>query len=62
MEKLGSKNACYVGDTINDIKAGRNANIKTIGCLYIKHPEIMLEASPDFVINELNDILKICVE
>ena len=62
MEKLDSKNACYVGDTINDIKAGRNANIKTIGCLYIKHPEIMLEASPDFVINELNDILKICVE
>ena len=62
IEKLGSKNACYVGDTINDIKAGQSANVKTIGCLYIKHPEIMLEASPDFVINELNDILKICVE
>lgn len=52
----------YVGDTLNDIIAGKNANVKTIGCLYIKNPEVMLEAKPDYVIEKLTDILKICVE
>ncbi len=52
----------YVGDTLNDITAGKNANVITIGCLYIKHPEIMLDANPDYVIEDLSNILKICVE
>lgn len=56
------KNVLYVGDTANDIKAGKNANIKTVGCLYISNPDVMLEANPDYVINKLNDILKICME
>lgn len=61
-EKLSGNRVAYVGDTLNDIKAGKAAGVKTIGCLYIKHPEIMLEAEPDYVINKLSDILKICVE
>lgn len=62
VEKLQSKNACYIGDTINDIKAGKAAGVKTIGCLYISHPEVMLEAAPDYVINKLSELIQICVE
>lgn len=61
-KKKEVKNVAYVGDTLNDIAAGKAANIQTIGCLYIKNPEIMLEAAPDFVIEKLSDILKIVVE
>lgn len=56
------KNVAYVGDTLNDMAAAKAAGVQTIGCLYIKNPEIMLEANPDFVIEKLNDILKIVVE
>lgn len=61
-EKLEADRVAYVGDTLNDILAGKAAGVKTIGCLYIKHPEIMLEANPDYVIQKLTDILKICME
>ncbi|MBR6072604.1 MAG: prolipoprotein diacylglyceryl transferase [Acholeplasmatales bacterium] len=50
----------YVGDTLNDIMAAKAANIKSCGVLYIKNPEIMLDAEPDFVINKFNEILRIC--
>lgn len=56
------KNVAYVGDTLNDMAAAKAAGVQTIGCLYIKNPEIMLDAKPDFVIEKLNDILKIVVE
>ncbi len=59
-EKLNSKNVLYVGDTKNDILAGKNANVKTCGVLYIKNPSIMLEVSPDYVINKLSEIEVIC--
>ena len=59
-EKLNSKNVLYVGDTKNDILAGKNANVKTCGVLYIKDPSIMLEVSPDYVINKLPEIEVIC--
>ena len=61
-EKLEGKNVCYVGDTLNDMLAAKNANVKAIGCLYISHPEIMLEAKPDYVIENLNELLDICGE
>ena len=56
------KNVAYVGDTINDMNAAKAAGVKCIGALYIKHPEIMLECNPDYVINRLSDIINICVE
>ena len=52
----------YVGDTLNDIMAAKAANVKSCGVLYINHPEIMLEAKPDFVINKLSELLRICGE
>ena len=52
----------YVGDTINDILAAKGANVKSCGVLYINHPEIMLDAKPDFVINKFSELLRICGE
>ena len=52
----------YVGDTLNDIKAAKAANVKSCGVLYINHPEIMLEAKPDHVINKFSELLRICGE
>ena len=52
----------YVGDTLNDMKAAKAANVKAIGCLYISHPEVMLNADVDYVIEKLSDIITICVE
>ena len=62
IETLESKNALYVGDTPSDIAAGKAANIKTCGCLYVKNPDSIIDANPDYVIKRLDDILKICVE
>ena len=33
-----------------------------LGVLYINHPEIMLDAKPDFVINKFPELLRICGE
>ena len=61
-EKLNGKNVLYVGDTLNDILAAKNANVKSVGVLYIKHPEIMLEAKPDYAISNLLELLKVLGE
>ena len=61
-EKLNGNNVLYVGDTLNDILAAKNAKMKSVGVLYIKHPEIMLDAKPDYVISNLNELLRILGE
>ena len=61
-EKLNAKKVLYVGDTLNDIMAAKNADMKSVGVLYIKHPEIMLDAKPDYVISNLNELLRILGE
>ena len=60
--ELQSKNALYVGDTPSDIKAGKAANVKTCGCLYVTDPDKIINAKPDYTISKLDDIVKICVE
>lgn len=65
LEKLGypnSKNAIYVGDSLDDIRAAKNAKIKSIGCLPPKNKsnqlkELMLSLGAFKVINEVNEIL-----
>ena len=52
----------YVGDTIPDILAAKAAGVKSCGVLYINHPEIMLEAKPDYVVNKFSELLRICGE
>ncbi len=61
-EKLNGNNVLYVGDALNDIEAAKNANVKSCGVLYISHPEIMLKAKPDYVVNKLNELIEICGE
>ena len=61
-EKLNSNNILYVGDTKSDIDTAKNAHVKSVGCLYIKHPEIMLDAKPDYVISNLLELLKVLGE
>ena len=61
-EKLGAKNIIYVGDTLNDIVAAKAAGAYSIGVLYIKNPEVMLEAKPDNVIKRLSELVKILEE
>ena len=47
---------------MSDIETAKNANIRSCGVLYIKKPEIMLEAKPDMVINKLTELIAICGE
>ena len=51
------RNSYVVGDRYKDIKAGKNAGVKTI-FLDKKYDEKKL-AKPDFVIKSLNEIKKI---
>ncbi|VEU79575.1 HAD family hydrolase [Haploplasma axanthum] len=61
LEKLNkpAKNAIYIGDHENDIKAGKNAYMKTglVGFTY-RLKEAMNE-KPDYVFNNLNNIKEI---
>jgi len=52
----------YVGDTLNDMLSAKAANVKSCGVLYINHPEVMLEAQPDYVVNKFSELLRICGE
>ncbi len=57
--ELGVNKVAYVGDTMADIEAAIEANVTSVGVLYIKHPEIMMEAKPDYVINNLSELVKL---
>ena len=61
-EEEYKKHSLYIGDNKADIEAAKAAGIRSCGVLYIKHPEIMLDAAPDFVINKLSELLNICGE
>ena len=61
-EEMECKNVIYVGDTLNDILAAKAAGAYAVGVLYIKHPEVMLEAKPDNVINRLSELIKMVEE
>ena len=56
------KHSLYIGDNMSDMEAARNAGIRSCGVLYVKHPEIMLDAKPDMVINKLTELIGICGE
>lgn len=62
IKELDSKKVLYVGDHVNDILAGKSANVKTCGCLYVSDPDKIIDANPDYTISKLNDLLRICVE
>jgi phosphatidylglycerol:prolipoprotein diacylglycerol transferase len=62
IKKLESKNACFVGDTQNDILAATNAGIKSVAAMYSADPEKMIEVNPDYLIYKFQDLLRVCVE
>ena len=62
IDKLHAKNVLYVGDHPNDIKAGKNANVKTVACLYATDLDKLLAEEPDYTIKNLDNILQICME
>ena len=61
LELLGvdKKSAIMVGDTDADIQAGKNAGIKTVGVTYGWMGEDIKKSKPDFVIDNIEELLKI---
>lgn len=61
LRKLGalSESAVMVGDTDVDVLAGKNAGVVTIGVTYGFHGEKIRKSNPDFLIDDISEILKI---
>lgn len=60
-EKLEGKNCLYVGDSVSDIVAGKNANMKTCAVIYRtddSRADALLEAKPDYIIDSMPQLLK----
>lgn len=57
--KAKSHEAFMVGDTDYDIKAGKHAGVETIGVTYGFAGEDIKKYNPDFVIDKLDELLKI---
>ena len=57
---LDKKWTFYIGDTSGDIEAGQIAGVKTIGISWgFQHQDILKNAQPDFLINDIIEIKKI---
>ena len=56
--ELDKNEVCYVGDSEVDIQTGKNANIKTIGCLWgFRTREILEKENPDIIVSKPEEIL-----
>lgn len=53
------ENSYMVGDTENDILAGKNAKVKTIGVTYGFLGKDIAEHNPDYLIDDIEELLKI---
>ncbi len=61
IKKLKSKRAVYVGDSVSDIEAGKNAKIKTCAIAYKKdngRAPMLMEAEPDMFIDSMYGLIK----
>lgn len=61
LKQLGVKpeKAAMVGDTDVDILAGKNAKTKTIGVTYGFHGKRIVKSNPDYVIDDIAEIIPI---
>ncbi|MDP3758649.1 MAG: HAD-IA family hydrolase, partial [Candidatus Daviesbacteria bacterium] len=61
LEILGVKpnKAVFIGDSPADIAAGKAANVKTIAALYGFHGKGLLETRPDFLVDDIEQIIPI---
>lgn len=61
LEKLQipATHAITIGDTIHDIEAGKKAGTKTIGVIYGGHGKNILKSKPDYIIDNIEELLRI---
>lgn len=57
--KVQPEETVMVGDTEFDILAGKAAGVTTVGVTTGLHPQAMIAAKPDFVINTMEQLLQI---
>lgn len=57
--KVRPAQALLVGDSTADIEMGKNAKVKTAGVTYGFGGKAIKEANPDFIIDRLEDFLKV---
>ncbi|MBI2019844.1 HAD-IA family hydrolase [Candidatus Daviesbacteria bacterium] len=57
--KVKPADTILVGDSQTDILTGKNAKVKTIGVTYGTHGEKIRKSRPDFVVNNISEILPI---
>ena len=57
--RVNPKDTILVGDTDMDILAGKNAKVQTVGVTYGFAGKSIKDYNPDFVINKIEEILKI---
>lgn len=65
VEKLGfsTEEFLMIGDSRVDIEAGKNANIKTCGCIYgFRGRDELEKAGADFLIEKFSDLVEIVYE
>ena len=55
------KEAIMVGDSEVDVYAGKNAGTKTVGVTYGFHGEHIAKTHPDYVIDDIEELLKIVI-
>jgi pyrophosphatase PpaX len=56
---LDASEAIMIGDTQTDILTGKNAAVVTIGATYGMHGENIRKSNPDFIINDITEVLPI---
>ena len=57
--RVEPEKAVMVGDTDVDILAGKNARTKTIGVTYGFHGKRIIESNPDYVVDDISEIIPI---
>lgn len=56
---IDPSDAIMVGDSDVDVFAGKNAGVSTVGVTYGFHGENIVEADPDFVIDDIQEVLAV---
>jgi HAD superfamily phosphatase len=64
LKRLGTQDAFYVGDTVDDMKAARRARITPIGVVgdsagYERQRDLLLSSGARWVLKDINDILEV---
>lgn len=61
-KKLSKKIACFIGDTFQDMKAARSANVISILVKTGPKSSSLTKVKPDFIVNHLKDVIPLIEE